>query len=194
MVVVEWGFYNLITALGLNAMIGKGGLVRKVAFRRETLVYAQSLFSFVQFSIEISLLTIIVSIAGSRAWAWVPVTFILMVLLMVFATGIGLAMSAFVVYFRDLTYLWTIITHVYSFVTPIIYDQAQLKGRVSNFGYTLLEWNPMAMFVRGFRHTLYDGGGIPPLHLAYLAAISALSLGLGLLVFGRLNRRIAEEI
>jgi ABC-type polysaccharide/polyol phosphate export permease len=192
--VLPWGFYNLITGLGLNAMISNGGLVRKVAFRRETLVYAQSLFSFVQFTIEIALLTVIVSVAGSHAWVWVPMTLVLMLLLMIFATGIGLALSAIAVYFRDLPYLWTIITQVYFFVTPIIYDRALLKGRVSNFVYVLLEWNPMAMFVRSFRHTLYDGTGPLLVNVLYLTAISVLSFALGLFVFGRLNRRLAEEI
>ena len=147
-----------------------------------------------QFSIEIALLTVIVTAAGSRAWAWIPATLLLMVLLTVFATGIGLALSAVAVYFRDLPYLWTIITQVYFFVTPIIYDRALLKDRVSDFAYTLLEWNPMAVFVRGFRHTLYDGACPPLTNISFLVGVSLVSMGLGLFVFGRLNRRLAEEI
>jgi ABC-type polysaccharide/polyol phosphate export permease len=192
--VLPWGFYNLVTGLGLNAMLGNGGLVRKVAFPRETLVFAQTLFSVVQFSIEMTLLTVIMTIAGSMAWAWSPVTALLMVLLAVFSTGIGLVLSVVAVYFRDLPYLWTIITQVYFFVTPIIYDKAILKDRVSSLAYWFLEWNPMAVFVRSFRHTMYDGASPSLGTLLYLVAVSSISLIAGWLIFRKLNRRLAEEI
>lgn len=192
--VLPWGFYNLITGLGMNAMIGNGGLVRKVAFPRETLVFAQSLFSLVQFSIEMVLLTAIMSIAGSLAWAWSPVTAFLMVLLALFSTGIGLVLSVVAVYFRDLPYLWTIVTQVYFFVTPIIYDRALLEDRVSSFVYFLLEWNPMAVYIRAFRHTLYDGAAPSWGTLTYLTVVALMSLAFGWFVFQKLNRRLAEEI
>lgn len=192
--ILPWGFYNLITGLGLGAMIGNGGLVRKVAFPRETLVFAQSLFSFVQFTIEITLLTVIVSIAGSMAWAWTPATLILMILLAIFSSGIALGLSVVAVYFRDLPYLWTIVTQVYFFVTPIIYDAALLKDRVSRPVFLLLDWNPMAVFIRSFRHTLYDGALPSVGRLVYLLVVSFVSLGIGWFIFQKMNRRLAEEI
>lgn len=192
--ILPWGFYNLITGLGLGAMIGNGGLVRKVAFPRETLVFAQSLFSFVQFTIEIALLTVIVSIAGSLAWAWTPMTVFLMVLLAIFASGISLGLSVIAVYFRDLPYLWTIITQVYFFVTPIVYDAAVLEDRVSKPIILLLDWNPMAVFIQSFRRVLYDGA-FPELgSVGYLCGVSLVSLGVGWFVFQKMNRRLAEEI
>jgi len=192
--ILPWGFFNLVTGLGLGSLTGNSGLVRKVAFPRETLVLAQSLFSLVQFSIEISLLVVILSIVGSGAWMWIPVTIVLMLLLAMFATGIGLILSVVGVYFRDLPYLWTIITQVYFFVTPIIYNQDVLKERVSPFALTLLEWNPMAVFVRSFRHVMYDGAAPPWSQLAYMLVVSLVSMFFGLYVFRSLNRRVAEEI
>lgn len=192
--VLPWGFFTLITGQSLNAIIGNAGLVRKVAFSRESLVYSQTLFSLVQFTIEMSLLTIVISVAGSLAWAWSPLTILLMLLLAAFSTGIGLALSAVAVYFRDLPYLWTIVVQVYFFVTPIIYDAKVLEDRVSGPVARILEWNPMAVFVRSFRHTLYDGAAVGPGKLAYLFGVSAVSLAAGSQIFRKLNRRLAEEI
>jgi ABC-type polysaccharide/polyol phosphate export permease len=192
--ILPWGFFNLVTGLGLGALVGNSGLVRKVAFPRETLVLAQSLFSLVQFSIEISLLVVILSIAGSQAWLWLPITILLMLLLAIFATGIGLMLSVVGVYFRDLPYLWTIIMQVYFFVTPIIYRQDVLQDRVSPLALKVLEWNPMAVFIRSFRHTLYDGSLPRWPQLLYLLGVSLLTFFLGFFVFASLNRRVAEEI
>ena len=192
--ILPWGFFNLITALGLGSLIGNGGLIRKVALSRETLVLAQTLFSFVQFSIEIALLIAIFTIAGSAAIVWLPVTFLLMIMLAAFATGIGLVLSVVAVYFRDLTYLWTIVMQIFFFTTPIIYDDAALEGRVSAPVLTALQWNPMAVFIRSFRHSLYDGSFPPISKMLYLAGVSIVSLIVGFVIFQLMNKRIAEEI
>lgn len=191
---LPWSFFNLITNLGMNSMVGNAGLVRKVAFPRQTLVFAQSIFSFVQFSIEISLLSVILLILGSPLWLWIPVVFLLMMLLGVFATGIGLCLSVWYVYFRDLNYLWTIIIQVYFFATPIIYSPKIVEGKVPGWVEGLFRWNPMAVFVQAFRHTLYDAKGPSLANIAGLVVIAGLSLSVGLIVFKRGTRRMAEEL
>ena len=62
---LPWSFFNLVTGLSMNALLGNAGLVRKVAFPRQTLVFAQSIFSLVQFSIEMTLLMVILLALGS---------------------------------------------------------------------------------------------------------------------------------
>ena len=192
---LPWAFFALVTNLGMSSLIGNGGLIRKVSFSRETLVIAQSIFSFVQFSIEIGvLLAIMLVVAGFAVLPWMPVTLLLMILLAVFATGLALALSVIAVYFRDLTYLWTIMLQVYFFATPVIYDPEILKARVSPGTLRLLEWNPMAVFIRSFRKTLYDATGPGVSSLCYLAAVSLVSLVLGFVIFQSLTRRLAEEL
>lgn len=191
---LPWSFFNLITNLGMNSLVGNAGLVRKVAFPRQTLVFAQSIFSFVQFSIEMALLSVILLVLGSPLLPWLPVVVLLMVLLGVFATGIGLCLSVWYVYFRDLNYLWTIIIQVYFFATPIIYSPTILEGKVPGWIEGLLRWNPMAVFVQAFRHTLYDATGPTLGNIAGLFMIAFTAMVLGLFVFKRGSRRVAEEL
>jgi ABC-type polysaccharide/polyol phosphate export permease len=192
---LPWAFFALVTNLGMGTLIGNGGLIKKVAFSPETLVFAQSIFSVVQFSIEIAVLIVIMLvISGFTLVPWIPVTILLMFLLAVFSTGIALALSVVAVYFRDLTYLWTIMLQVYFFATPIIYDPEVLKAQVSPTVLRLLEWNPMAVFIRAFRSTLYDAAAPEVSSLCFLAGISALSLVLGFIIFHSLTRRLAEEL
>ena len=60
--------------LGLGAINGNAGLVRRVAFPREILVFANVLHACVQFSIELSLMCLILLVAGSPLIPWLPVT------------------------------------------------------------------------------------------------------------------------
>ncbi len=193
---LPWGFFSMVTGLGMGSLLGNSGLVRKVAFPREMLVFAQSIFGLTQFSIEISVLTIVMAFAGVGVLPFIPVTVYMMLMLALFATGISLILAALNVYFRDLSYLWQVILQVYFFLIPIIYSPESMRDQLADHPNMLrfLEWNPMAVYVRGFRHTLYDGEAPSFAKLATMLLYAVIMCTAGLLVFNRLNRRIAEEI
>jgi ABC-2 type transport system permease protein len=191
---LPWSFFGLVTGLGLSSLISNAGLVRKVAFARETLVFSQSIFSLVQFCIEMLLLSTILVIAGSPILPWLPEVIMLMVLLTIFSTGLALALAVFAAYFRDLVYLWTIIMQAYFFTTPIIYNADDLEGRVSEPILNILNYNPMAVFVRAFRNTLYDGRGAEAGDILFLIVVSFSMFFIGFKIFHKFTRRLAEEL
>ena len=191
---LPWGFFSLVTNLGIGSLIGNAGLVRKVFFAWETLVFAQVIFSFVQFCIEMSLLCVALIVVGSPILPWIPVAFIMMLLLAVYASGFALAVSVGAVFFRDLRYLWTILIQVMFFATPIIYSPDRLDGKLHPFLEFIFHWNPMAVFILSFRHLLYDGRAPELGHVVYLACASVISFVAGWAIFVKLSRRLAEEV
>ena len=192
--ILPWNFFGLVTNLGMNALLGNSGLVKKVAFQRQTLVMAQVIFSLVQFAIEISILFTVVSLFGSPAWRYIFELPLLMLLLGMFSAGIGFALSVIYVYFRDLGYLWQILLQIWFFATPIIYSPDLLHGRGSPWVERLAKANPMYGFTNSFRQVLYHGQGIGGGTLLELCVVTALSLVAGLWVFKKLSRRLAEEL
>ena len=191
---IPWGFFSLICNLGLQSITSNATLVRKVAFPRETLVLSQVALSFVQFSIEMVIVCVALAVVGSALYLYIPIAFILMVALGAFATGIALMLSVGSVYFRDLGYLWTIINQVWFYSTPVIYDPARFDGRVNELVITILHWNPPAVYVRAIRHALYDGRFPGFADVLYCIVAAAVSVAVGLRVFQRFSRRIAEEL
>jgi ABC-type polysaccharide/polyol phosphate export permease len=191
---LPWGFFSMVTGLGMNALLGNSGLVRKVAFPRELLIFAQSIFGVTQFAIEMSVLTVVMAVAGVDVLKFIPVTIYMILALTLFTTGVSLVLSVLLVYFRDLSYLWQVILQVYFFLTPIVYSPEGLNGRVPEWIFFLIEWNPMSVYVRGFRHTLYDGSAPSLGKLSMMALYALMTMSVGLVVFHRLNRRVAEEL
>jgi len=192
--IIPWGFFALICGVGIQSILSNATLVRKVAFARESLVFSQVLFCFVQFSIEMSIVCIALTIAGSFVLPWLPVTVLLMLLLATFAAGIALVLSVGAVFFRDLPYLWTIINQLWFFATPVIYDPKTFDGKVSDFVHTILYWNPTAVFIRSFRATTYNGTSPNWVDVAFLAVVAVISLVIGLATFKKFSRRLAEEL
>jgi ABC-type polysaccharide/polyol phosphate export permease len=178
----------------MASLTANAGLVRKVAFARETLVFSQVIFCLVQFSIEIGLLSIALLFFGAHFVPWIPVVMFLMLLLAIFASGFALALSAASVYFRDLKYLWTIFIQVMFFATPIIYQPDRLEGKLPPVAEFFWEWNPAKVFIMEFRHMLYSGASPEWSKIGYLVVVSFMSFAIGWTIFKRLSRRIAEEL
>jgi ABC-2 type transport system permease protein len=191
---LPWNFWVLVQNTSMNAVIGNAGLVRKVYFPREVLVLAQVGHGLVQFSIEMLLLAVVLLIFGSNVLIWLPMTMVLMLLLAVFAAGLGLALASIGVYFRDLPYLWGIVLQVWFFATPIVYPPSLLDSEVPEWAARVLSWNPMAIFTAAFRSTLYDAAAPNWRDVGVLVIGSFLTLIVGWKIFERLSTRFAEEI
>ena len=191
---LPWNFLAGTTATAMGSLVANAGLVRKVWFPREVLVFAASGSLLVQFLIEMGLLSIALLIAGNMVLPWLPVVLLLMVMLVCFATGIGLALAAVNVYFRDVGYLWTIFSQLWFFATPIVYVATTVSKRLPHWGVVLYEGNPMAVFTRSFRKVLYELQWPTFNQFSYLLALSVVSLTGGLWLFNRLSPRFAEEL
>ena len=191
---LPWNFFSLITSLGLGAISANAGLVRRVAFPREVLVFSNVLHACVQFSIEMALLLIVLLFAGSPFLPWLPLVVLTSVLLALFATGLALALSVLAVYFRDVSYLWAILIQVWFFATPIVYSPSLLEENAPTWVYNLLKLNPMNGFVEVYRRLLYDAGAPGWKTMVGLTIIAFVSLAIGWAIFNRLSRRLPEEV
>lgn len=191
---LPWNFFGLITSLGLGAISVNSGLVRRVAFPREVLVFSNVLHACVQFSIEMTLLFIVLLVAGSPFLPWLPLVVLTSILLAIFATGLALALSVLAVYFRDVSYLWAIVIQVWFFATPIVYPPSLLAEQAPQWVNNVLKLNPMNGFVETYRRLLYDASAPGWRTMVGLVAISMVSLVIGWSIFHRMSRRLPEEV
>lgn len=206
----NFGFYLMCGLLGWNyltagvmgsigTLIGNANLVKKTYFPRELLVGSLVASSLVSFLIEVGLLALALMFFGNMVLPFLPVTLLLVVLLTLFASGLGLAFSVLNVYFRDVEHLVNIMFQVWFYLTPIVYPIDLVPPHAVMFGYSvparaILELNPMVGFVESFRDLLYDLRMPPLATLAYLVVTSVVVFGAGLYLFGRLEGRLAEEL
>jgi ABC-2 type transport system permease protein len=148
----------------------------------------------VQFSIEMTLLLVILLVAGSPFLPWLPVVILTSILLAIFATGLALALSVLAVYFRDMSYLWAIVTQVWFWATPIVYPPSLLEAEAPAWINTVLKFNPMNGFIEVYRTCLYDAAAPGVTTMLGLAVISFVSLLIGWTIFARMTRRLPEEV
>jgi ABC-type polysaccharide/polyol phosphate export permease len=130
-----------------------------------------------------------VCIGGSLSWTvlFLPVAYLL---LFIFAFGFGLIMSVATVFFRDLQYINTMAMQALFFLTPILYKQDVLSGKLA----FLVHLNPMSTFIDLFRSPLYLST-FPSLLVMLKAIIfSLMAMSLGLFFFLRQEKKLVFRL
>lgn len=108
--------------------------------------------------------------------------FIPLALLLIFTTGVGLILSVFQVYFRDIKYMWDVFCTLLFYAVPIIYS---LDTITSKWTRTLIEINPIYHIMELFRQCVYYG---QPMDLNLILGASAWAFGtllLGIWIFNK---------
>ena len=206
--VLSWTFFSSGIMSSMNALVTNSGLLTKVYFPRQVLIYSAVLSLAVDFAFELLVLVIIAMILGGPGvLAMIPALLAVTVLVGMFAVGLGLMLSIATVYFRDLGHLWQIFNQMWMYASGVVFPLTMVnkvqndlfdKGWQVNGGpiplTTILRLNPAETYLEAFRSCLYDFA-LPslPVFLACLAW-AVVMLTLGLVFFRRHSASIVEEL
>jgi ABC-2 type transport system permease protein len=196
---VPWNFVSNCLIGTLDSIVGNANLVKKVYFPRELLVVATVASLLVTFCIELSVVAVVLLIAGNMVLPWIPVAIFLMLLLTVMLLGIGLALSVTNVYFRDVKHFMNIAMQALFYSAPIVYPISQVPVHKTVAGVSvpvlaIYRLNPLVRFVEAFRDVLYNLRAPALFTMLYLVLWAGGALLVGLRMFHRLEPRLAEEV
>ena len=177
--IVYFNFFSEATSLALGSIIGNAGLITKVYVPKYIYPLTRVLSSLVNLVISLIpllLVTLISGIVPTKAYLLVPFA---LVCLAVFSLGIGLLLAALMVFFRDIQFLWGVLTMIWMYLTPIFYPATILPKNVA----WVLNVNPLYYFITFARTCFIDGISPEPVMYALCAMTSLITLILGALVF-----------
>nr|WP_221234123.1 ABC transporter permease [Terrimesophilobacter mesophilus] len=198
---LPWAFLSNVINQGIASIVGNASLIQKVYFPRIVLPLAAVGAAGFNWLFEMAVLLIALSIVGAFVLPWIPVLLLVMILLAVFATGIALVLATANVYFRDTEYFVTILLQIWMYLTPIIYPVSLMRTASADLGglfgtsvtvLDIYQLNPMVHFVDVFRQLLYDNRWPDPTDLLVCLVWSVASIAIGLAVFSRNQKKLAE--
>lgn len=144
---VMWTFFVEATVAGMNAVVDRGDMIRKVSIPKYTIIVATTLTAFVTFCLNM-IIVLIFMIAGHVEFRWtlvfVPFLFGEMILL---CLGVSFLLSTLYVKFRDFRHIWDVFLQVAFYATPIIY----VLGGVSHKFAQLASINPLTQIFQDMR-------------------------------------------
>ena len=113
--------------------------------------------------------------------------FVPMIILLVFSTGVGLILSVLSVYFRDIEYIWDVVTRLLFYMVPIIYP---LKKITSDWIVVIIKINPLYSMIEIFRQCVLYGYMMSGKLLLYSTVISIFTLLVGILIFNKASDKL----
>jgi lipopolysaccharide transport system permease protein len=200
---LPWTFFSSVVSSGAGSLVGNANLIQKVSFSRIVLPLSTVGASAYNWMFEMAVLLIAITIAGGFVLPWIPLLLVAMALLAVFAAGVGLLFSIANVYFRDTEYLLTIVLQLWIYLTPIIYPIERVANKSTSTGgllgtpitiLGLYDLNPMVHFVALFRQLIYDNRWPDGIEWVICLCWSLAALGIGMLVFRKNERNLAEAL
>ncbi len=192
---LAWSYFTRVVTGGLNSIVSNAGLIKKVYFPRAHLPFAVTLSTGFTWLLELGVLIVALWIFGGFPIPWIPLLVVAMVLLALFATGVGMLLAIINVHFRDTQHFTAIVIQMWFYLSPVIYPISLVEEAAERHGewiLTLYRLNPMERFIAVFRDLLYDNA-FPPLDDALVCVAWAVgAFAVGYAVFVRNEKRLAE--
>jgi len=190
---IIWNFFNGVITGSMGALIGAGGLLKKVYFPPECPAIANTLTVVIQTMLEALILVIALAILGNLSWTVILFPYLLL-LLALFSLGIGLVFSIFNVYLRDINYLVGIGLSLLFYGTPIVYPFSLIEQNAPEWMQTAVRLNPLTQFVGASQQIFYLLEVPSVARLGGLTVVSICTFAVGWAVFSKTSKDVSEEL
>ncbi len=214
-----WNLFNVAAMSATSVVVGKAGIVKKVAFPRELLALSVVGVSMVLFAIQSVVLVAALLLFGiTPDFTFVALLPLAVVALVVFTSAISIFLSAVNVYLRDTQHLTEVLLMAWFWATSIVYTYGQIFLSGGQKNHPSLNWlqyvfliNPITPIAMTFQRAIYGrtqytyqgkvyhvlptwGIGTYAGLVGIVLAVSVGLFMLALIVFGRLEGNFAEEL
>ena len=181
---VMFNFFNEACGMALGSIVGNASLITKVYMPKYIYPLTRVMSSMVNLVISLIPLLIVCVITGVEFHRSALLAFFFLICLTVFSLGLGLLLSAAMVFFRDTQFLWGVLSMMWMYATPIFYPETILPEEFK----FILQVNPLYHFLKNTRLCILSG--ISPEPVVY---VQCLLLALGALLIGALVFRKAQD-
>ncbi|WP_110931165.1 ABC transporter permease [Paenibacillus bouchesdurhonensis] len=174
-----FSFFSEATTVAMTSVIGGASLISKVYIPKYLFPLSKCLSSFVHLMLSFAALLIIMFSTGIRINYTIFAIPLIFVLILVFSIGISLILSSVSVFFRDMTHLYSVLTLMLMYMTPIFYPASIVPEKFK----FIHDFNPLFYYVESFREIILEQR-LPSLDYVIICSImSFAALIIGLYVF-----------
>lgn len=191
-------FFTQSTKRAMRSIRNSASVLKKVYVPKYVYPFANVLSTFVTFCISLLVLVVVMGffliknlIAGPNPpypdlhlSLYVFTAFVPILILCVFCIGVGLILSVLNVFFKDIEYIYDVVTMMLFYVTPIMYRLTTFqKSGMNATVIHILMLNPLYSIIEMFRASVLYCEPWNPHHLLYALGTSFVTLVVGVLVF-----------
>lgn len=182
--------FNMTTSQALVSVVVNGALLNKVRLPFSIFPISNVAANFFQFFVGTFPVLCIVTLLETHNPLNILALLVPSFALILVTTGFALLTSALYVYFRDLPYIYEMVSFVIWMTSPIFYPAALVPARVQPY----LAFNPVFFIVTSIRQVALSKAWPDP-HLLLAAIVSgALYLLMGAAAFALMRRHFMDRL
>ena len=177
--IVLFNFFNEAVSMGMTSITSNASLIKKVYMPKYIYPVSRVCSSLINFMLAIIPLFLVMLVTGTPFRPSLLLLVFDILCLLGFVTGMGLLLSTAMTFFQDTQFLWTVLSMIWMYLTPLFYPESIIPAQFL----TLYHINPMYQYITFARICIIDG--VSPEPMAYLWCIvsSLVVLMIGLAAF-----------
>ncbi|HEY1085862.1 MAG TPA: ABC transporter permease [Candidatus Saccharimonadales bacterium] len=149
--IVLWNFFSEVVKQGLKSVTSSGGIIRKINFPKYIIVISTSLSALINLVINLVVVGIFATIDGvGFSWGLLLLP-VFIIELYVFGIGLAFLLSAINVRFRDVSYIWDVVSQALFYGSAIMFPINRVVSMSHDIALLLLV-NPLTQAIQDARY------------------------------------------
>jgi lipopolysaccharide transport system permease protein len=188
--IIIWNFISRATTIGMNSIVGKPSLIKKIYFPRDIFVISSCITALLMSVFESLVFIIFMIYFKVSVSVYLLEAPIILIFLLVLSIGLSLALAALNVLYRDVQFIWAVLLQAGYFATPIMYAVDIFPENLRH----IVLLNPVARVIVSARETIIYATPAQTNDLVFMGVTSVFFVLIGYLIFNIIEPRFAEEI
>lgn len=175
-----FSFFSAGTTTALRSIQQNAGMIKKVYLPKYLYPLSCILYNYVIFALSLIVLAIVSLVLKVYPTFYTLLAIIPMFVLLLFTFSVGMILSTLTTFFRDVEYLWGVVTMLIMYMSAIFYyPDAILRSEYA----WLLKYNPLYRIIEAFRDTVIYGRMFNVNGMLYSSGLSLILLVIGIYAF-----------
>lgn len=151
--IVLWTFFSEATGQGMNAIVSRSDLIRKINFPKYILVISGTISALINLLINLAVVLVFALANGVEIRTEALLLPLNILELYIFSLSLAFLLAALYVKYRDISHIWEVIMQGAFYATPIIYPISMVMAQ-SVVAAKILLLSPVAEAIQGARYNL----------------------------------------
>lgn len=189
-----WNYFSSCLTATSSVFTSNAGIFGKVYFPRLIMPISIVLSNLMRFGVQMSLFLVAFFYYLFKGevqpnW-WILATPFLIMLMAVFALGVGMIFSSLTTKYRDLQMLLAFGISLYMYATPVIYPASSLKGIFK----TIAFYNPLTGIFECFKYAWLGVGDFSAMMLLISTVLIFIIFAIGTVIFNKVEKGFMDTV
>jgi len=149
--IVLWSFFTEATTQGMQAIVSRGDLIRKINFPKYIIVISGTISALINLTFNLLVVFVFMLINQVDIKATILLLPLNIIELYVFALAVAFFLAAAYVKFRDISHIWEVFLQAAFYATPILYPLTIVINQSREAAQVML-LNPVAQIIQDARY------------------------------------------